>query len=245
MRGRAITLLTLVGVAALACGGEPTGAGGAAPTDPPVPQTFGCVSTSAAVQTEVVQFHSGKDGLVRGAVIGKGPVGVVLAHQAGGSLCQWIRYANRLRDQGREVLAFTFVNGDRPAQVDAAAAELARRGAAKTVLVGASMGGTAVVVAAARPAPGVVGVAALSAPTNYEDMSADGAAPKVTIPCFFMAAETDAGFAAAAQSLYAGCGSTRKQLAVRPGSDHGVDLVGTGGPNDQLLERWIADVAGS
>jgi pimeloyl-ACP methyl ester carboxylesterase len=243
-RHPALVPLLLLALASLQCGGGQA-ARPAAPTDPPVPQTLDCVSTSAAIQTEVVQFHSPKDGLVRGVVVGRGQVGVVLAHQAGGSLCQWLRYANRLRDEGREVLAFTFVGADKPGEVNAAAAELARRGLARTLLIGASMGGTAALVAASGAGPGVVGVASLSGPAFYEDMNADSAVRKLSIPALFMVAEDDSQFVVSARNLYAACASAQKQLEVRPGSDHGVDLVGTGGPNDQLLEQWIAKVAGS
>jgi hypothetical protein len=239
----ALGALLVLALTCLQCGGQ--AARPAAPTDPPVPQMLDCVSSNAAAQVQIVQFHSPKDGLVRGALVGRGQVGVVLAHQAGGSLCQWLRYANRLRDEGREVLAFTFVGADKPGEVSSAAAELARRGIAKTLLIGASMGGTAALVAASTAGPGVAGVASLSGPAFYEDMNADAAVRKLTIPALFMVAEDDSQFAASTRSLYAVCASPRKQLEVRPGSDHGVGLLdGLGGPNDQLLEQWIAKVAG-
>ena len=94
--------------------------------------------------------------LLDGAVLGRGPVGIVLAHEAFGDLCRWVPYGNLLSQEGFRVLVFVYrgfglsakVGGARAARIDAdiagAIAELRRRGAKKIVLVGASLGGAAV-----------------------------------------------------------------------------------------------------
>ena len=97
--------------------------------------------------------------LVGGVVVGHGPTGLVLAHGRGGDLCEWLPRARELTEQGYQALAFDFGGfGDsRPgsgpgARIDgdvaAATAQLRRRGADRVVLIGSSMGATAVLSAA-------------------------------------------------------------------------------------------------
>src|SRR5258708_1347278 len=45
---------------------------------------------------------------LQGAVLGKGSVGLVLAHQNQGSACQWLPNAMEFAQQGYRVLIFSF-----------------------------------------------------------------------------------------------------------------------------------------
>ena len=102
------------------------------------------------------------DGPTTGVVLGRGRTGVVLGHQAGSDLCEWLPRARVLAKQGRQVLAFDFgPSGKIGEDMVAAAAELHRRGADRLVLVGSSMGGTAAIAAAAEVTPPVAGVISL------------------------------------------------------------------------------------
>ena len=82
-------------------------------------------------------------------VLGHGDSGLVFGHQLGADLCEWPETARAYARLGYRTLVLDFHDRD---QVDddvvAAVAELRRRGVARVVLVGASMGGTAVLVAA-------------------------------------------------------------------------------------------------
>jgi dienelactone hydrolase len=74
---------------------------------------------------------------------------------------------------GYRVLVFDLHDQDRvDDDVVAAVAELRRRGVARVVLVGSSMGGTAVLVAAARIRPAVAGVVSLSELAVLRDLDA-------------------------------------------------------------------------
>jgi pimeloyl-ACP methyl ester carboxylesterase len=124
--------------------------------------------------------------------IGAGGVAVILAHQSSGSLCQWWPYARSLAARFR-VVAFDFDGagaspyGDSnyPGEV-AVAAEWARdHGSRKIVLMGASMGGTAVMVAAAHLGSSIAGVIDLSGPADFAGMNALGAARRVHMPALF------------------------------------------------------------
>ena len=73
----------------------------------------------------------------------------------------------------------------------------------RVALVGASMGGTASLVAAAQPGTDVSAVVTLSAPTEIEGLSVDGTLlSSITAGKLFIAGVGDAPAAAAAQTLY-------------------------------------------
>jgi hypothetical protein len=132
------------------------------------------------------------DGPTTGVVLGRGRTGVVLGHQAGSDLCEWLPRARVLAKQGRQVLAFDFgPSGKIGEDMVAAAAELHRRGAHRLVLLGSSMGGTAAIAAAAEVTPPVAGVISLSDPEEYQGKDAAVAAPRLRMPALFVAARDD------------------------------------------------------
>lgn len=189
-----------------------------------------------------VAFSSTRGEQVVGAVLGEGDAAIVLAHQFGSDLCEWLDYAKRLRDMGRRVLIFDF-GFDLVGDVVGAAAELRREGATKIVLVGGSMGGTASLVAATIITPTVAGVASLSGPAEFSGMDAMAASKQLTIRVLYMAAENDnKRFPIDAMAMYAACPSVHKQLLILPGNDHGSDLlVGVAADRARAtLETFIA-----
>jgi pimeloyl-ACP methyl ester carboxylesterase len=174
----------------------------------------------------------GHDRLVA-LTIGTDPVAVVLAHHASGSLCQWWPYARSLAAAGYRVVAFDFDgcgasppgDGDYPGEV-AAAAEWARgHGARQIVLMGGSMGATAVMVAAARLGASIAGVIDLSGPAAYASMDALGAARRVRVPVLFGYGTQDGAFAAGVQAVRAATASREKPVVTVPGGTHGAALV--------------------
>ena len=215
-----------------------------ASSSPSLPPLETCVQASDMARE--VGFRSAKGEQVVGAVLGNGNVGVILAHMVDSDLCEWLPYAERLRDMGRRVLIFDF-GLDLVGDVAGAAAELRLEGTKKIVLVGGSMGGTASLVAASFITPAVAGVASLSGPAIFRGMDAAAASKQLTIPVLYMAAESDQSrpfdFPADARAMFAACPSTHKQLLIVPGSDHGSDLL-SGQAADQAraaLERFVAD----
>ena len=177
-------------------------------------------------------------------VLGQGRTGVVLGHQAGSDLCEWLPQARRLATQDRQVLAFDFgPSADIGKDMVAAAAELRRRGADRLVLVGSSMGGTAALEAAAEITPPVAGVVSLSGPEKYQGADAATAAPKLRVPVLFVAAEDDPPFADAAQTLYKAVPGHDKKLVVLEGGGHGTSLVEFGDQAARVraeLDRFLA-----
>ena len=128
-------------------------------------QSASCVRPSDKATN--VSFQAAGGARLKGAVLGRGSTGVVLAHTTSADRCQWLPFARELAKQGYRALVFDHrgygastgvTNTDPHLDVIAAAAELRRRGAKKIVLAGASMGGTGVVAAAPVIRPAISGV---------------------------------------------------------------------------------------
>ena len=115
-------------------------------------------------------------------------------------------------------------SGEIDVDVHAAAAKLRALGARKLVLIGASMGGTAVLSAAADLDPKPTAVVSLSGPASFDFMSALDAVPTLTMPKLFVVGSGDAQFADDARDLYRRAHGP-KQLVVVQTADHGVDLL--------------------
>jgi dienelactone hydrolase len=200
-----------------------------------------------------VHFRAPDGTRLIGHRFGRGKTAVVLAHQARGSLCQWVSYARRLAAKGYLAFAFDFRNnglsqfvgparsGRLGGDVAGAVNYLRAHGAKKVFLVGASMGGSAVVVGGANIRPPVTGVISLSAPSSFGGADAAAAVPRLHVPILFLAAADDSGgaFAQDARALYAASPSSDKSLEILPGSDHGVSLVFSPGRARDLVESFL------
>jgi alpha-beta hydrolase superfamily lysophospholipase len=190
-----------------------------------------------------------------GHAFGRGTTAVVLAHQLRSNMCQWLAYARRLSSKGYRVLVFDFRNhgisqhvgyGRRSwryaADVAAATKFVRARGARKVFLVGASMGGTAVLAAGANLVPAVDGVVSLSAPLAVSGADAEAAVPRLRVPVLYLAASEDAagGFAEHARALYEATASSEKTIEIVPGAAHGVSLVTSSGRARDHVEQFLA-----
>jgi alpha-beta hydrolase superfamily lysophospholipase len=210
------------------------------------PAALGC-----APKANEIRFRAADGTRLAGYRFGRGRTAVVLAHQLRGSSCQWIWYARRLAAQGYLAIAFDFRGdgdsqarsgraGNRRAADVAAAARVARaREATKVFLVGASMGGTVAVGAAAVVRPAVAGVVAVSSPSAWVGIDALALARRLQVPVLYVAAENDSGFADELRALYEATASTDKAIEILPGGDHGVVLVRTSARARQLLEGFV------
>jgi pimeloyl-ACP methyl ester carboxylesterase len=165
--------------------------------------------------------------------VGTGRVAVILAHQVSGSLCQWWPYGRSLAAAGFRVVAFDFDgcgasppgNGNYPGEVAAAAQWARHAGAERIVLMGGSMGGTAVMVAASHLGPSVAGVIDLSGPAVFAGMDALAAARHVHVPVLFGYGIQDASFAADIRQVRAATASGAKPLVTVSDQTHGAALV--------------------
>lgn len=184
-------------------------------------------------------IHYGSPGAARytGVLSGDGGRAVVLAHQSDESLCAWIPYARALVNEHFRVLAVNLRADSPPARnpvaalsgwdsaVAAAITEVRRREAASVVVIGASLGGCASLVAATK-VPGVSGVVSLSGERRVADLDCDQAAAAYRGPLLVVASEADHFLdAEAAGLLMQESASTDKRLLLVPGNVHGRALL--------------------
>jgi len=187
-----------------------------------------------------------------GHKFGNGATAVVLVHQSDGYVCQWAPYAKRLASLGYTAIAFDLRGyglsqyhagrgslryaGDIAAFVKAARSS----GAKHVIVVGASLGANATVVAGANVRPAVDGIVSLSAPGNYA-LDAIGAAHKLAVPALYAAADSDEGgiYANDAKTMYDGTPVADKQILIVPGAAHGVRLVAGPGTVRTAVESFI------
>ena len=210
----------------------------------------GAACASRVSTGKAVRFGSDGATNLGGVVFGTGRTGIVLSHQAEGSLCEWAPYAVELAKRGYRVLAFDFpgygyssdeVSGQGlDGAVVAAAALLRSQGATAIVLIGASMGGTASLVAATEVRPPVAGVISVSGPTLYQGVAASKAAPELTVPVLYAAGRADDEFARDAQTLYdATPARVDRKLVIVAAGLHGVDLVADGSEVEAAVTAFL------
>ncbi|MEV0645950.1 alpha/beta hydrolase [Phytomonospora sp. NPDC050363] len=242
----ALTALT----ALTACSGGGPAADGATTPPPAAPVNApGLTCVEDFPDAQAVRFGPGET--IGGLSFGEGPRALVLLHQSNGDLCQWAPYAAELGEAGYRALAIDAprVGSSRDAAkgnhlaVLEALTYLRAEGATAVTLVGASMGGTAVLAAAPQAAPPVDGVIALSAPTFYDGTDALEAVPALTAPVLYAAAEGDAQFGDNAVKFEAATpAATDKTLVLVDGSHHGVDfLEPDAGPEDVKVRKAVED----
>ncbi|WP_433606477.1 alpha/beta fold hydrolase [Dactylosporangium sp. CA-139114] len=244
MRRVAALCLTLM---LTACsGGSPD------PAPPSEGPKAGSHCADAADRGKRVGFATPAGTQLAGVELGTGSKGIVLAHQNGSNLCEWLPFGQRLATLGYRVLAFDFGgDGDSgPHQGDdrldddvvAAATHLRTSGATDVVLMGASKGAAASLAAAVTLTPKPMAVVSLSAPAVFGGVSAEDAVPRLASPALFLAAENDHPFADAAQQFDAAAPkAVPHQVFIAIGAEHGTGLLAGGQATKvtELIEAFL------
>ena len=196
-----------------------------------------------------------------GVVMGRGPVGIVMANDVPHPLCEEIAESAFLARHGFRVLVFDYRGhgesdaGSDPGRLDldvaGAAAELRRLGSDRVVLVGFYAGGAVALVASTRIEPAVAGVVAVSAAARrgqfvngpYTAPGAFDVAPRARVPVLFLAVRTDRYVPLSeVRRLYRLTGSAHKRLVVFPYGGGGLDLFGLSSFGDRandLILRFV------
>jgi pimeloyl-ACP methyl ester carboxylesterase len=176
------------------------------------------------------------------AVLGTGPVGVVLSNQSDQNLCAWLPFARTLAGRGFRVLVYDYgLTGNPAGDVAQATASLRRLGAGTVLLVGASEGAKASLVAAASIRPPVGGVVSLSAEETLRGQAVRPFAAKLGVAVLFVAARADPyGAADATPQLYrAATAASSRRLVLLAGDRHGTGLLS--GPSGAKVRSMILD----
>ena len=211
--------------------------------------------------SRAVTFPSADGVELQGRLFGDGGTAVVLSHMRPADQRSWFDFAQRLADQGYLVLTYDFrgycpggqggcSQGDQDIAAiwqDVLGAEdfVRSRGAATVALIGASMGGTASLVAAGQEGADVRTVVTLSAPESIEGLVADASLlqREQAVNKLFIAGVGDASAADSAQHLSEIAPLGR--LEIVPADDHGTDLL-TGSRGEEvkrLIETYLAQFA--
>ena len=219
----------------------------------------GDVPSGSVAGSREITFTSSDGVTLSGRVFGRqeGSAGVVLAHMFPSDQSAWFDFAARLGERGYRVLTFNFrgycPGGDAgcsqgekaiPAiwqDVEGAVAALRDEGANRIGLVGASMGGTASLIAASREGQDIDAIVTLSAPTSFEGLEAGPEVlAQVTAAKLFLAGHEDTAAAQAVDALYAETLQPKRPLILTTG-DHGTDIL-TGnqaGIASTEIIRWL------
>lgn len=198
-------------------------------------------ATVAPEDSEAVTFASADGVELEGRLFGEGSVGVVLSHMRPADQTSWWDFAQDLVDQGYLVLTYD-ARGYCPGAVAGCsqgerdlgeiwrdvvgAVDFVRsRGANRVVLIGASMGGTASLLAAAEDGVSADVVVALSAPASFEGMNlTPEVLTKITAAKLFVAGTGDGSAPDDAQALYA-ASPPPKRVEILTTDDHGTDIL--------------------
>lgn len=193
-----------------------------------------------------VAFESTDGTTLCGRHYGNGDVTVVLAHMRPSDQESWTPLAETLADEGYSAFTFNF-RGYEPSGGDkeiglidfdlgGALDYLATLGVQRPVLVGASMGGTAAVKAAANR--DVAGVIALSASKEIDGLSAVESIDRATAPMLVIVAEDDTSARLDGAAIY-DAANEPKLFEVYTGGEHGTDLVF--GRHSELVQARILE----
>jgi alpha-beta hydrolase superfamily lysophospholipase len=159
-------------------------------------------------QATLVRFTAADGTSLNGVLVGSGTAGVVLVHEYPDDLCGSWPFAAYLAQRGMRALAIDVrcfglsacpegeASGRVIDDVAAAVAELRRRGVTRVALAGASMGGTAVLIAGTRVRPPVDAVASVSGvpdPTSRIGipLNAGAAVSQLAVPTMLVVATND------------------------------------------------------
>lgn len=236
----ATLLAAVLGAAACAPGAapdtdsaEPPSSTSTAPSATPITDISGCITADDAE----LFVHEGESTTAVVALMGEGPAGVVVSYEQAASVCSWLPLAERLVDEGYQVLLYdrrTGVPADYAADLTAL---LRERGSEQIFLVGGSLGGTASIAAAAVIDPPVAGVVNLSG--GRSDSVA--AAAELTMPLVQIVAEDDSGgaFLAAARLIdEAAIQTPERELTVLPGRAHASGFFDTE-QSEQVIDQIV------
>lgn len=170
---------------------------------------------------------------IEGRIFGIGKNGLILAHMYTADQESWKDFALLLSQKGYRVLTFNFrgygkSGGERQISliykdVLAAYEFFKKEGVEDIILIGASMGGTAVLKVAAQK--DVNGVISMSGPLNWKQMglSAEEEIKLIEEPKLFIASEGDNSAKNSANLMYE-LSDEPKQIEIYPGSEHGTNM---------------------
>jgi pimeloyl-ACP methyl ester carboxylesterase len=191
------------------------------PTAPSPSALEGCVTDATG------QLLKASGGSITIGLVGSGASVVVLSNQSDENLCSWMPFANKLTEAGYRVAVWDYAGAAPPGELSAVVTAVRNAGGTRIVLMGASKGAKASLVAGAQITPAVAGVVSLSAEAVLQPATTvvDSVA-RLPCPVLLITAEQDPyGSADAARAFLKAAPNQDKQLVAVPGTDHGTQLL--------------------
>lgn len=161
------------------------------------------------------------------ATVGTGPRVVVLSNESDQDLCSWLPLASRLAAAGYRAVLWDYGPGVPTGELTRLVRHLRAAGAARLVLMGASEGAKASLIAGARLRPAIQGIVSLSAESILQPgIVVANSVRRVHCPLLLVTAAGDPyGSAQAARQFLAAAPGHAKRLVRVPGMDHGTALL--------------------
>lgn len=204
----------------------------------PLALVSGCGFRSAALSddppegSEDVSISTPDGETLEATVVGDGPLGLVIAHGSNANREHWYGEGGELALTGDFTIVMLNLRGykgstgdartnqdvDILAAVDWLASE---RGVTNSALMGSSMGGSSVLVAASQRPDEIAAVVALSPPGQSGAMNAMAAVPDLTMPVRLFVAKGDEAFVDSAAALAEALGIEPR---IMDGSGHGTGM---------------------
>jgi dienelactone hydrolase len=185
----------------------------------------GCAHAGAGWRPLAVRSHGQA---IDAATLGDGRVGVVFANESGNDPCPWLPFAGELARSGDRVAVFSYGAGAADAQLLAVARALRGAGAGRVGLIGASVGGRAVIQAAARNPAFVAAAVSLSAERSVAALPEIlPGARRIRVPSFYIGSREDGytTFGRETRDFHRVTPARVNKMLLVPGGDHGVDLL--------------------
>jgi len=174
-------------------------------------------------------FHS-HGAAIDGAVLGDGGTGIVFANDSGNSACGWTSFARELAGHGMRTLVFEYDDESAaPTEAIAGAHALRSAGTHHLAIVGASIGGRAVVQATSRDHRTFAAAVSLSAERSVRANLREilPLARRVRTPSLYVGSRDDGYtfFGRDTRQFHQVTPAKVNRMLLLPGGDHGVDLL--------------------
>jgi pimeloyl-ACP methyl ester carboxylesterase len=234
-------------------------------SSPSLVGTAPALDCAGAAGARAIWFQAADGTRLYGALLGSGPVGIVVANDVPHPLCESLTPARFLAARGYRVLVFDYRDrglsdaSDAPGRLDqdvaGAVAELRSHRAARVLLLGSYAGVAAAVVAATEIHPPVDGVIGISpAPVRgqwvegpFGPVGAFRAAPHLLVPTMYLTVRTDPYISLReVRRLYRLTASPTKDLVVIPAGSGGfgtIDLNSYAGRVRSAILTFVRGVA--
>ena len=174
------------------------------------------------------------------AILGSSQRAVVLSDESDENACSWLSLATTLAARGYRVILYDYT-GDPRTNLTSIVAYVRGTGARTIALVGASEGAKTSIVVAAGLSPPPDAVVSLSAEEVLQGTLVAPYAGKLRSATLFVTAQDDPyGAEPASAAYYRSAPAATKQLLVRPGIEHGTELL-----SDPVVREALIDFLAS